>query len=63
MPVTPSQLAKETFDGRWVSWVEGATVRIPPPDWLDWPHDTLADWQPVRLPVAELAAQSKGKRK
>ena len=58
-----SQIAAAAFNGRWVSWVEGDRVRIPPPDWLSWPHDTLADWQPVRPPVAEIAAQSKGKRK
>lgn len=58
-----SQIATNAFNGRWVFWEAGGTVKIPAPAWLDWPHDTLADWQPVRPPVAELAAQSKGKRK
>lgn len=61
--MTAGKSAKAVFGGTWVFWVEGAVVRIPPPAWLDWPHDTLADWQPVRPPVAELAALSKGKRK
>lgn len=60
---TPGQLLKAAFDGKWSYWVEGDRVRIPPPDWLSWPSHTAAEMGPPIQPPAELAKQSKGRRK
>lgn len=60
---TPGQLLKELFDGHWIAWTQNGIERIPPPVWLKWPSHTAAEMGPPPVAHAELAKQSRGRRK